>query len=312
MKAIEKPWIKLKEFIDSEDFELINQLQEQCINEDQIALKLEIDYKLGFIHGTGKSSCRRDINEFMYFDGDQLIGYAGICSFGGKLEVNGMVKPEYRGLGIFKTLIDLVVPEGKRRKSGSILLLSDRKSSSGQAFIKSTGAKYKYSEFEMYLREDNFVLDDSKLLGITFRKATNDDAQEIARQNEFIFRDDDNDIENDNRESETGMPDEDLMLPEEEEKRGMIIYIAEKDGQAIGKVNLQLISQIGGIYGFGVLPEHRGKGYGRAILLKSIEKLKEANASQVMLQVEAEKANALKLYKSCGFVEVSTMDYFEL
>ncbi len=59
------------------------------------------------------------------------------------------------------------------------------------------------------------------------------------------------------------------------------------------------------------MPEHRGKGFGRAVLLGAIEKLKEANVNAIMLQVAAENATALGLYKSCGFVETSTMDYFK-
>ncbi|WP_396020655.1 GNAT family N-acetyltransferase [Clostridium sp. CM027] len=51
------------------------------------------------------------------------------------------------------------------------------------------------------------------------------------------------------------------------------------------------------MYGFGVLPEHRGNGYGRDILLSSIEKLKEKNSKNIMLQVSVKNKNALK--KSC-------------
>lgn len=92
----------------------------------------------------------------------------------------------------------------------------------------------------------------------------------------------------------------------------MTIYLAEVDQQVIGKVHIQVSPGIGGIYGLGVLPEYRGKGYGRATLLKAIDKLKEANAGDIMLQVAVENANALRLYQSCGFVETSTMDYYEL
>ena len=126
---------------------------------------------------------------------------------------------------------------------------------------------------------------------------------EIARQNVIYFNDE-------------GAGDEisadDMPLPEVEEKRGMTSYLVEKEGQVIGKVNLQLTSKLGAIFGLGVLPKHRRKGYGRALLLLAIEQLKEANAQEIMLQVAAENANALNLYKSCGFEETSTMDYFEL
>jgi ribosomal protein S18 acetylase RimI-like enzyme len=296
MKTIQNPWIKLKEYIDGEDYALINQLQELCINHDQTALKLELDYKLGV--SKDRNGHTQDINEFMYFDGEHLIGYMGISSFGGPWEVNGMVHPEYRVQGVFTKLSELVLAEWKRRESGNMLLLSDRKSPSGQKFIAGTGAEYAHSEYEMFLKPDHSNIIESH--GIILRKATNADAKEIAVQNAIYFG--------------NSSPDESeaTILPEEEEKRGMPCYLAEKNQQIIGKVSVQITSQLGAIFGLGVLPEHRSKGYGRAILIMAIEKLKEADADKIMLQVAAENANALNLYKSCGFETTSTMDYYSL
>jgi ribosomal protein S18 acetylase RimI-like enzyme len=313
LKTIQNPWIKLKGNIVAEDYDLINQLQERCNEVDGTALKLELDYKIGV--GPEKNSGIQNINEFMYFDGEKLIGYMGICSFGGPWEVNGMVDPDYRRQGVFTKLFELVLAEWKRRDTGSMLLLGDRKSESGQKFIAGTGAQYKHSEYEMYLKQDAPLATQDQFSGITFRKATNADANEIARQNAIYFNDEYN--ENDFEETEQDNQEiidqtEEMILPEEEEKRGMTSYLVEKDGQIIGKVNLQLTSKLGAIFGLGVLPEQRRKGYGRALLLMAIEKLKEANAQEIMLQVAAENSNALNLYKSCGFVETSTMDYFEL
>ncbi|ASS69344.1 GNAT family N-acetyltransferase [Paenibacillus sp. RUD330] len=305
MKPIRNPWLKLREGIGQEDYDLINSLQERCIRVDETALKLELDYKLG-VHSGRDSSGIRQINEFMYFDGHELIGYMGICGFGGAgapLEVNGMVHPEYRLQGVFGTLGRLVMAE-RGRRSRPMLLLSERKSEAGQAFIRGTGATYHHSEHEMFLR-GNQPETHPNLERIIIRKATNADAWEIHRQNAIYFGD------HPGEEEKSGLA-EGMILPEEEEKRGMTVYLAEVGQQIIGKVHTQLSPGIGGIYGLGVLPEHRGKGYGRAVLLKAIEKLKEANAGDIMLQVAVENANALRLYQSCGFVETSTMDYYEL
>jgi ribosomal protein S18 acetylase RimI-like enzyme len=314
LKTIDKPWIKLKELLDEEDYKMIYQLQKRCIQHDQTALKLELDYKLGVSQDSSKGF--KSINEFMYFDGQQLIGYMGICNFGGPWEVNGMVDPDYRRQGVFTKLYDLVLDEWSRKKSGSVLLLSDRTSESGQAFIAGTGAQYKHSEYEMFLGKNAPIPAQEQLAGLTFRKAANTDAKEIARQNAIYFNDETEVESEDDLDSKVlGEGNEELdpmVLPEEEEKRGMTCYLVEKDGEIIGKVNLQLTSKLGAIFGLGVLPEHRRKGYGRALLLMAIEKLKEANAQEIMLQVAAENANALNLYKSCGFEETSTMDYYYL
>lgn len=321
MKTIQAPWIKLKEHLDQEDYNLISSLQEKCIITDKIALKLELDYKLAAALESIKKSGMREVNEFMYFDGQQLIGYIGIGSFGGAgapLEITGMVHPDYRRLGIFTILNDLVKAECKRRNSGNVLVLCDKKSASGQRFVEKIGAVYSQSEFEMYLQQDYPGPNEKQLCGVSLRKAKNSDAYEVSRQNAIYFgdtephKDSDFDLCDSNTFSEKCISKDDLLLPEEEEKRGMTIYLALHDNQIIGKVHLETNTTVGGIYGLGVLPEYRGKGFGRAILLRGIEKLKEGNVQNIMLQVTTENATALNLYKSCGFVETSTMDYFEL
>ncbi len=310
VKTIKGAYLKLKSNLDRNDYELIHMLEIQCARNDQITLKLELDYKLSDAQNRTADTLISDINEFMYFNGEELIGYMGICSFGGitqPLEITGMVHPEYRRQGIFSKLMELVVAECRKRNAEGILALCDKKSISGQGFLKKISAVYKFSEFEMYLNHKSYeTLEKQQPSGITFRKAVNADASEITRQNMIYFGDD---SEEENEDSE----DRGILLPEEEEKRGMTIYIAEKEDRIIGKVNLQMSDGgTGGIYGLGVLPEFRGNGFGRAILTFGVEKLKDAKATEVMLQVAAENGTALNLYKSCGFQETSVMDYFEL
>jgi len=310
IKTVEGAYLKLKSNLDQKDYELIHMLEIQCAQNDQVTLKLELDYKLSDAKNRTADTVISDINEFMYFNGEELIGYMGICSFGGitqPLEITGMVHPKYRRQGIFSKLMELVIEECRRRDAEGILALCDKKSISGQGFLKKISAVYKFSEFEMYLNHKSYEkVEKQRPSGITFRKAVNADATEITRQNMIYFGDD---LEEENEDSE----DSSILLPEEEEKRGMTIYIAEKEEKVIGKVNLQMSdSGTGGIYGLGVLPEFRGKGFGRAILTFGVEKQKDANATEVMLQVAAENGTALNLYKSCGFQETSVMDYFEL
>jgi len=286
---------------------LINELQKQCSDYDQINLKLELDYKLAEAQNKNNNIDNRNINEFMYFDKKQLIGYIGICCFGGTdaaFEITGMVNPRYRRQGIFSKLHALATSECKRRNAGSILLLCDKKSVSGQNFLKTAGAAYKYSEFEMFLRNEPNEIKREEISGFRLRKATPADVWEVTRQNAIYFGDlhdeENNDIE-----------EERFRLMEDEEKPAMSIYLAEMNELIIGKVHLQIINSIGGIYGLGVLPENRNKGFGRAILMKAINMLKEANVEEIMLQVATGNAAALGLYKSCGFQEVSIMDYYE-
>lgn len=290
-----KPTIVMKEWLERKDYEDIQELQTLCCAADQTVLKLDLDYKLSKAEGEKESA--GNSNEFMAYAEDKLIGFIGISYFGGdSMEVNGMVHPEYRRKGIFRTLFVLVKEEWAKRPMPKILLLSDSLSASGLGFIRQTGADYAHSEYEMYLRNPRETnLNRERVL---LRQASNQDAQEVTRQNAIYF---------DEEESEAK-----LVLPEEEAKCGMIIYLAEVEGQVVGKVHLETHEGVGGIYGLGVLPEHRSQGYGREILLKSIEKFRENNIEEIMLQVEIKNQKALTLYTSSGFETTSTMEYYQL
>ncbi len=314
MKFIDKPEIKLLEKLDQKTYELINELQNQCFNFERVALKLELEYKLAAaLEMEGKKE-RNVIDEFLYFDGKELIGYIGICGFGGvgeQLEITGMVHPGYRRQGIFTELYQEVLKECRRRKVSSFLLLCDKESLSGQSFLRKICADFKNSEFEMYLNKE-IVFNDELLCGITFQKATNKDAVEVDRQNRIYFSDHVSFLEAEGTDATTNNANmqEELLLPEDEEKRGLLIFLAKKEDNLVGKVHLQVNTQVGGIYGLGVLPEYRGKGYGRAVLLFAVQEFKRRNVEQVMLQVSAVNPTALGLYQSCGFCITSTMDYY--
>ncbi|QAT48707.1 GNAT family N-acetyltransferase [Caproiciproducens sp. NJN-50] len=308
------PWLKLRETLTPEDRDQIEDLQMRCGRAEPVALKLELDYKLAAALNRPEDSAIRDVNEFLYFDGQRLAGYLGICSFGGPgmpLEATGMVAPEERRRGIFTTLYRLALAEGRRRSSAGMLVLCDRKSDAGRKFIEKIGAAYHHSEYEMVLNQAWEAPGGGKLCGVTLRKATNADAREIAEQDSVYFSDEAPESEAGPGADRPDVPSGEIRLPEEEEKKGFVIWLAERDGRSVGKVNLELGSGSGGIYGLGVKPEFRGRGFGRSILLQAVEKLKEANAKKILLQVAADNAKALNLYTSCGFCETSTMDYFK-
>ena len=279
-------FIKLKERTDKSDFNDINNLNNACIDYDKIHLKLEIDYKLS--NGEKYGNNMNKINEFMFYDDNKLVGYAGICDFGGdEIEVNGMVHPEYRRRGIFTRLFSLVKDEFNKRDSKGMLLLSDNNSIGGISFIKRITDDYHHSEYDMNLDMD--VIHKENFDNLVFRKAAKEDITKIAGENfEFI---NDNDID------------------------GILFdstYVLETGNVIIGRVRLEIVDNIGGIYGLEILPEFRGKGYGRELLIRSINKLKESKVNAINLQVETKNNNALNLYKSCGFKVNYTMDYYIL
>jgi mycothiol synthase len=299
-----EPWIKLKGTLSSDDAAAVAALEKACVQADDITFKLELDYKLSSAAQRAPGTATWRMDELMAYDGDRLVGYLGAGFFGGEgatPEAMGMVHPEYRRQGVFSALHRLAVADWRGRGVKRALLLCDRRSASGRAFLDRLGVTPHHSEYEMYLREEPPLIRQPDL-GISFRKAMNADAGEVARQNALYFGEERGD----------GDREPDLILPEEEEAKGMTIHLAYVDGKIVGKAHLQLLSGLGGIYGLGVLPEYRGRGLGRAILLEGVRRLKAAGAQEVMLQVATGNENALGLYKSCGFRTTSTMDYYAL
>lgn len=290
---MENLYIKLKENIDINDYADIDNLKSKCFDYDKINLKLENDFKLKC--ASENSENMNLINEFMLYDGENLVGYIGICSFGGNaLEVNGMVHPEYRRRGIFTRLFSLIIDEFNKRDIDEILLLSDNNSTGGIEFIKKVSSDYDHSEYDMNL--DMNVLQELKFDNIVFRKATIEDVNKISRDNfEFFY-------------------ESDLEGISDDEKNNSLncTYVMAIGNEIIGKTRLEINDHVGGIYGLEILPDYRGKGYGRELLIHSIIKLKERNVDVITLQVETNNKNALYLYKSCGFKENYIMDYYSL
>ncbi len=189
-----------------------------------------------------------------------------------------MVHPLYRRKGIFKRLYSLAMEEYKRRNFKKMLLVCDNRSSSGLAFINTTGAVYALSEYEMKL-EGNYVSEEES--DVVLRKAINSDADEIARQNNIYFGD------------TSGL----VIIPEDDEKRNRITYMIELGSQVIGKIRVKISDNEGFLSGFGILPEYRNKGFGKQALKSTLNILNKKNIHNVALEVAAENKKALNLYK---------------
>lgn len=283
--------ICLKEYITEKDYKEINSLHETCNINDKVNLKLELDYKLE-VAKDSKIGLNK-INEFLYYIDETLVGYLGISSFGRNIgEINGMTHPNWRRKGIFKKLFEIAIDEFSKRNFEKILLLSDGKSDSGGEFIKNIGGKYDFSEYRM--KRVSSVIPE-RINSISLRKAEKDDVKEIAKQNSIYFND----------------PDEDIEASEIKEVLHESTHMVELNGKIIGKINIEYGEESAFICGFGILPDFRGKGYGKAALKEALYSINEKNIYIVELDVECKNSTALNLYKDCGFEEKSIMNYYK-
>lgn len=84
----------------------------------------------------------------------------------------------------------------------------------------------------------------------------------------------------------------------------MIVFCPEPEWPAEDCATVQGIvrsGRVGAIQNVGVIPEHRGFGLGRAIVLKSLEGFRDDGQLSASLEVTAVNVAAVKLYQSVGF-----------
>ncbi|MDF2935800.1 MAG: acetyltransferase [Paenibacillaceae bacterium] len=289
--AMRNDSIVIKQYITGTQFAEINRLEAICRSQDSTNLKLETEYRLN--RPKSGTPGITELNEFLYYADGELVSYLGIASFGGNAaELNGMTHPDFRRKGIFTRLYGLALEECRKRSFDKILLLSDGKSASGQAFIRSVSGAYDFSEYRMRL-EHVGPAEPSEL--VVLRKANNGDVPELERLEAVIF----------------GDVGEDKVLPEEEELRNEFIYMVERDRAVIGRIKITYSDSPAFISGFGIVPEARGQGFGKAALREALHLIRERNIPQAELDVECKNGNALHIYTSCGFREMSVMDYYQ-
>ncbi|GLV54182.1 GNAT family N-acetyltransferase [Dictyobacter sp. S3.2.2.5] len=237
------------------------------------------------------------LSDFLYYADEQLVGFLPLFSFNGQEgELCGMVHPEYRRRGIFRTLFNAACQEARRRKLPSLLLIAEQASPAGQAFIRQYATTYDHSEYKMILTEfhapENFKED------LLFRPATVYDLPAMSTITAEAF----------------GIPGEevDWYTPESLTQPDHRYYIGEMNGTVIGKIDVHHAKDSSSILGFAVVAEQRGKGYGRHILARTVQEIIKGGQQNIWLEVVTENKNALSLYQSVGFQETGSYDYSRL
>lgn len=262
--------ITIKKYISEKEYKEISKLEKTCFLQDKTNLKLELDYRMNVRRNPEIGL--KEINELLYYVQDTLVAYIGISSFGESNvgEVNGMTHPNFRRKGLFKRLFELAMEECKKRKFNKVLLLSDGNSRSGIEFINSVSGEYDFSEYRMKVINKTTL--DSKS-PVRLRKAEKPDGKQIARQNAIYF----------------GHSEEYEWSPEEDDDLSKNTYMVELNKAVIGKIAISYDDDSAFISGFGIMPDFRGKGYGKAALKEALRLIEEKDIHNIELDVESKK-----------------------
>jgi len=263
----------------------IKELQLACEQVEAIQLKLNWDML--------DQRNDQEQTDFFHYEKEELVGFLGVYGFGSKVEVCGMVHPNFRRKGIFTRLLGEALEEIKKQKPEVVLLNAPANSKSAQGFLQSVPCSLSFSEYQMKWSE----IDLGEEEPIEIRKSTLDDLEmEIQLDVQcFDFK------EEDARKYNKRIRKENTQS----------YYVIEIEQQVVGKIRVQHLDEEAWIYGFAIFPTFQGKGIGRKALKRVIRE-QHALGYPIFLEVETKNGNALKLYQSCGFKTVEAQDYYRL
>jgi ribosomal protein S18 acetylase RimI-like enzyme len=264
----------------------IKTLQEMCETEGRLQLKLNFDML------ESRSGNRKE-DFFHYVDG-RLAGFLGSYYFGNKVEICGMVHPDYRRRGIFSKLLENALEEAKNHKARTILLNAPTESQSAKEFLKEIPCTLSMVEYQMKWQKTELPEDHS----VTVRPSLSEEDMEAEIQLDVQC---------------FGLNEEEARQYKQENKdlTTDLRLMIEAEGIVAGKMRLAEMNGESWIYGFAVFPELQGKGTGRKALSKVV-KMQEEKGFSIFLEVEAKNANALRLYESCGFRSYHSQDYYKV
>lgn len=236
------------------------------------------------------------INDFLCFEDSSLIGYLALYAFKRQeAEVSAMVHPNYRRQGIFKQLMAAAQEELKTRGIADFLFICEQASASGTGCMQAIGADYNFSEYKMELKGEVTA---NPHADVHLRPAQQTDLEKMVHMDQLCF-----DIS-----ADATLAHIQQMLIDSAHH----CWIATIRGQIIGKIQATITQSEAYISGFCLFPYYRGRGYGTAILIHTINWLKDNGYTNIVLEVETENRSALSLYQRCGFVTATAYDYYRL
>jgi ribosomal protein S18 acetylase RimI-like enzyme len=260
----------------------IDELERSVVSSDGGRLKLEWQT---LRHRPGDR-----VDDLLWWEDGRLVGFVGLYSFGGSLELAGMVHPGARRRGLGSALLGAALRTAADRHVDRALLVVPRSTPAGREFAVAHGGTLDHSEHFLALGATPSTED---VRGdVTLRPVTPDDGEALRRIYSGAFG--------------GGGPGYVSTVASDRQ------LVIEQAGAAVGMVRITTHDSTTGIYGFAVEPALQGRGIGRAVLTMLCAQVRREGSREVTLEVAVDNDRALGLYTAVGFEPRATEDYYGL
>ncbi|SDI36916.1 Acetyltransferase (GNAT) family protein [Desulfosporosinus hippei DSM 8344] len=264
-------------------------LESVCMDHDNLQGSFFLDPSLNFNH--------RIKSFFLLYDKSNLISMLSMfIPTELEAEITAYTLPKFRGKGFFKSLLAKAVKELGEFNVPEVLFVCESSSVAGKRVVDSFEAGYDHTEYYMSL--DNVSYTSLQEYRLRLLKVEKKDLEKTIITNMKVFSDSYEESENliINR----------FKLKHREQFLGILGEVI------IGIVSVNLEGEGVSIFGLGIEPEYRCKGYGKELLHLIIDNLLQRGRSEINIEVNSENAEALKLYKSTGFHIEIAYEYYRL
>ncbi|GAB3336634.1 GNAT family N-acetyltransferase [Larkinella ripae] len=232
----------------------------------------------------------------LYQDGVLICLLSAFAPTISQVEFGGYTLPKARRKGCFSALLDVAAEAARSYDYQHMLLITERASEAGQAFVRHLGATYSNTEYQLTWQTAPLTIP-AAAQPIQLLEATLAELEPLTELSQAIFG---GTVEEARQILQTTINTPHLTQ-----------YAVLIDGQAIGMVAVNFEQTNAWIIGLGVSPAYQGKGIGKGILLQTLASLqKDSRAKSIMIEVDSTNEAALHLYQKAGFAIQMGQDYF--
>jgi ribosomal protein S18 acetylase RimI-like enzyme len=262
----------------------------ECLRADGLERTLYLDNDINFYINLNSF--------FLLYEDQRLVSVLVIFEpVEEEAEISAYTLPSERKKGYFKALLQTAVKELLRFGLNRILFVTEPASESGLAALKACKANYCKSEYLMSFKQKDKAAETASFNTLVLKELSEERLEAAANLSSRIF----------NTDLEEALD----VIAVSMGSKYMKCYGAFAEAKMIGICNISYGVEQASIFGFGILPDYQGKGYGRRFLKQIINLIQEKGFKAVTLHVGSENNSAYALYKSEGFVVQTQYDYYE-